>query len=103
MDVPNIKNVKIGLQTLRLLNTPKEKLRLILNRANSKAKLDVSEVERTLQVKADALIPSDVVVPQAVNKGIPVVLASPRSSVSKALEDLANLFLSVDTAKRRRR
>ena len=54
MDVPNIKNVKIGLQTLRLLNTPKEKLRLILNRANSKAKLDVSEVERTLQVNADA-------------------------------------------------
>ena len=28
LDVPNIKNVKIGLQTLRLLNTPKEKLRL---------------------------------------------------------------------------
>jgi pilus assembly protein CpaE len=102
MDVPNIKNVKIGLQTLRLLNTPKEKLRLILNRANSKAKLDVSEVERTLQVTADALIPSDVVVPQAVNKGIPVVLASPRSSVSRALEDLADLFSSTD-AKRKRR
>ena len=77
MDIPNIKNVKIGLQTLRLLNTPMEKLRLVLNRANSKVKLDVSEVERTLQVKADALIPSDVVVPQSVNKGIPVVLAAP--------------------------
>jgi pilus assembly protein CpaE len=102
MDVPNIKNVKIGLQTLRLLNTPKEKLRLILNRANSKAKLDVSEVERTLQVTADALIPSDVVVPQAVNKGIPVVLASPRSSVTRALEDLADLFYTSD-AKRKRR
>ena len=48
MDIPNIKNVKIGLQTLRLLNTPMEKLRLVLNRANSKVKLDVSEVERTL-------------------------------------------------------
>jgi pilus assembly protein CpaE len=103
MDVPNIKNVKIGLQTLRLLNTPKEKLRLILNRANSKAKLDVSEVERTLQVHADALIPSDVVVPQAVNKGIPVVLASPRSSVTKAIEELADLFTVSDSAKRRRR
>ena len=53
LDVPNIKNVKIGLQTLRLLNTPKEKLRLVLNRANSKAKLDVGEVERTLQITAD--------------------------------------------------
>ena len=48
MDIPNIKNVKIGLQTLRLLNTPMEKLRLVLNRANSKVKLDVGEVERTL-------------------------------------------------------
>ncbi|MGZ4786217.1 MAG: AAA family ATPase, partial [Acidimicrobiales bacterium] len=38
MDIPNIKNVKIGLQTLRLLNTPMEKLRLVLNRANSKVK-----------------------------------------------------------------
>jgi pilus assembly protein CpaE len=103
MDVPNIKNVKIGLQTLRLLNTPKEKLRLILNRANSKAKLDVSEVERTLQVTADALIPSDVVVPQAVNKGIPVVLASPRSSVTKALEELADLFFVGEASKRKRR
>jgi pilus assembly protein CpaE len=103
MDVPNIKNVKIGLQTLRLLNTPKEKLRLILNRANSKAKLDVSEVERTLQVNADALIPSDVVVPQAVNKGIPVVLAAPRSAVSKSLEELADLFLPVEAGRRKRR
>lgn len=103
MDVPNIKNVKIGLQTLRLLNTPKEKLRLVLNRANSKAKLDVSEVERTLQVNADALIPSDVVVPQAVNKGVPVVLAAPRSSVTKALEELADLFLPAEVGKRKKR
>ncbi len=53
MDIPNIKNVKIGLQTMRLLNTPMSKIHLVLNRANSKVKLDVSEVERTLQVKAE--------------------------------------------------
>jgi pilus assembly protein CpaE len=92
MDIPNIKNVKIGLQTLRLLNTPMEKLRLVLNRANSKVKLDVGEVERTLQVQADALIPSDVVVPQSVNKGTPVVLSAPRSGVTRSLEQLTDLF-----------
>ena len=102
MDIPNIKNVKIGLQTLRLLNTPMEKLRLVLNRANSKVKLDVAEVERTLQISADSLIPSDVVVPQSVNKGVPVVLSSPRSGVAKALEELADLFIEVE-AKRKRR
>jgi pilus assembly protein CpaE len=92
MDIPNIKNVKIGLQTLRLLNTPMSKIHLILNRANSKVKLEVSEVERTLQVKADALIPSDIVVPQSVNKGTPVVIDAPRSSIAKSLEQLADRF-----------
>ena len=83
MDIPNIKNVKIGLQTLRLLNMPMEKLRLILNRANSKVKLDVSEVERTLGIKAERLIPSDVIVPQCVNKGVAVVLHAPKSGVAQ--------------------
>ncbi len=102
MDIPNIKNVKIGLQTLRLLNTPMEKLLLVLNRANSKVKLDIGEVERTLQLNADALIPSDVVVPQSVNKGEPVVLHSPKSGVSKSIHQLADLFLPVAATKRRR-
>jgi pilus assembly protein CpaE len=104
MDIPNIKNVKIGLQTLRLLNTPMDKIHLILNRANSKVKLEVSEVERTLQVKAEALIPSDVVVPQSVNKGTPVVIDAPRSAIAKSLEQLADTFVprAADKGKKRR-
>jgi pilus assembly protein CpaE len=95
MDIPNIKNVKIGLQTLRMLNIPLSKLKLILNRANSKVKLDVGEVERTLGIKADCLIPSDVLVPQAVNKGVAVVLDAPRSSVARSLEELADSLLPI--------
>jgi pilus assembly protein CpaE len=98
MDVPNIKNVKIGLQTLRMLNTPMSKLHLVLNRANAKVKLDVNEVERTLQVRADSQIPSDVAVPQSVNKGVPVVLDAAKSGVAKSLEALADMFLSDNVA-----
>jgi pilus assembly protein CpaE len=101
MDIPNIKNVKLGLQTLRLLNIPVSKLKLVLNRANSKVKLDVGEVERTLQMKADCLVPSDIIVPQSVNKGVPAVLDSPRSSVARSMEQLAELFLAGSQAKRR--
>ena len=101
MDIPNIKNVKIGLQTLRLLNTPMEKLRLVLNRANSKVKLDVTEVERTLQVSADCLIPSDVIVPQSVNRGVPVVESSPRSGVAKSLEEMADIFVPSQKKKKK--
>jgi pilus assembly protein CpaE len=102
MDIPNIKNVKLGLQTLRLLNVPVTKLKLVLNRSNSKVKLDIGEVERTLQMKADALIPSDILVPQSVNKGVPVVLDAPKSGVSRSLEQLADLFIDAKQKKARR-
>lgn len=92
MDIPAIKNVKIGLQVLRLLDMPVSRVRLVLNRANAKVKLDIGEVERTLQIKADVLMPSDVLVPQSVNKGNPAILEAPKSSVAKAIEQLADLI-----------
>ena len=101
MDVPSIKNMKIGLQTLKLLGTPSGKLRLVLNRANAKVGLDVAEVEKTLHLEADALLPSDILVPQSVNKGVPAVTAAPKSAFSKALVTFAEL-LAPDLLRRRR-
>ena len=92
MDIPHIKNTKIGLQTLRLLHIPAAKVKLTLNRANSKVRLDIADVERTLQMKADSLLPSDIAVPQSINKGVPIVLDNPKSGVSRNLERLADLF-----------
>jgi pilus assembly protein CpaE len=102
MDIPNIKNVKLGLQTLRLLNTPMDRVHLILNRANSKVRLDVAEVERTLQMKAETLIPSDIVVPQSVNKGVPAVIDAPKSGVARAIEGLADKFLAGSGSRKKR-
>lgn len=93
LDIPNIKNVKIGLSTLSLLSVPTEKLHLVLNRADSKVKLDVAEVEKTLRVAAVAHVPSDVLVPISVNRGSPVVLSAPKSGVARAFEQLALRFL----------
>ncbi len=93
LDIPNIKNVKLGLSTLALLDIPREKLHLVLNRADSKVKLDVGEVEKTLQIQAAAHVPSDVTVPISVNKGSPVVISSAKSGVARAFEQLAGRFL----------
>jgi pilus assembly protein CpaE len=92
MDIPHIKNTKIGLQTLRLLHIPASKVKLTLNRANSKVKLDIADVERTLQMKADCLLPSDIAVPQSINKGVPIVIDAPRSGVARNLERMADMF-----------
>ncbi|HVW31546.1 MAG TPA: P-loop NTPase [Acidimicrobiia bacterium] len=89
LDIPNIKNTKLGLQTLRLLEVGDEKITLLLNRADSRVQLDVAEVERTLAMRAGLLVGSDIAVPQSVNKGVPVVLDAPRSEVARAFESLA--------------
>ncbi len=93
LDIPSIKDTKIALQTMRLLDISAEKVKLVLNRADSKVRLEVGDVERTLGLQAKVLVPSDVVVPQAVNKAAAVVLDAPKSSVAKAIEQLADLYL----------
>ncbi|MHB8466915.1 MAG: nucleotide-binding protein [Acidimicrobiales bacterium] len=91
MDVPNIKNVKLGLNTMHLVDIPDYKIKLILNRTKSKAKMDVGDVERVLGRKADALVPSDIIVPQSINEGVPAVLSAPRSEVARGIEAIARL------------
>jgi len=103
MDVPNIKNVKLGLNTLGLLSVPESKVKLVLNRANSKVRIDVAEVERALGMKADTLVPSDIAVPQSINKGVPVALDSPKSGVARSLEQLAAMFSDVSATSKGRR
>jgi pilus assembly protein CpaE len=103
MEVPNIKNTKLGIQTLRRLGIPESKLKLVVNRADSKVQLDVAQVERALGLEARIQLPSDILVPQSVNRGVPVVLEAPRSDIARAFEQLADLFVSSPADPRRRR
>ncbi len=106
MDIPSIKNLKVGMQTLDLLSLAGSKLKLVLNRANARVKLDIKEVERALGLEANFPVPSDIAVPQAVNRGVPVVLDSPKSPAARALEEIASKMMGVapepEAASRRR-
>jgi pilus assembly protein CpaE len=93
MDIPSIKNLKVGIQTLNLLQLAGEKLKLVLNRANAKVNLDIADVERAIGIPALYRIPSDIAVPQAVNRGTPVVIDKPKSAAAVALAQLASSFL----------
>ncbi len=92
MDIPSIKNLKVGIQTLDLLSLAGDKVKLVLNRANAKVKLDVSEVEKALALKTSFQVPSDIAVPQAVNRGVPVVVDQPKSPSARALEHVADVI-----------
>jgi len=89
LDIPALKNLKITLETLELLNYPRERLRVVLNRADSKVGLSISEVEKTLKSSIAAHIPSSRDVPASVNRGVPLVLDDPKHPVSQAIRQFA--------------
>jgi pilus assembly protein CpaE len=105
LDVPTLKNLRLALQTLDLLSFPKQRVRIVLNRSNSKVGMKPNEVEGALGMKVAFEVPSDRAVPLAVNRGNPVVLAEESSDVSRAIKSMAKeLFRAPqeDKAKKRR-
>jgi pilus assembly protein CpaE len=89
LDIPALKNLKLTLETLDLLNYPRERWRIILNRADSKVGLALNEVEKTLKAPIAVQIPSSRDVPASLNRGVPIVLDDPKHPVSQAIRMLA--------------
>ena len=89
LDIPALKNLKLTLETMDLLNYPRERWRVVLNRADSKVGLAVHEVEKTLGVPISAQVPSSRDVPASINRGVPIVLDDPRHPVSQAIRAFA--------------
>jgi pilus assembly protein CpaE len=89
LDVPTLKNVKVAVETLDLLNFPKPRRRLILNRADDKVGLTAEKVESTLGMAISQAIPTSSQVAHATNSGEPIISAQPRHPVSQAIAKLA--------------
>jgi pilus assembly protein CpaE len=100
LDVPTLKNVRLALGTLEMLSFPPARIRIVLNRANSKVGMKQREVEAALEQKVRYEIPSDRVVPITVNKGMPAVLAEPGSDFSRAIVAMAKGVFPTEETKR---
>jgi pilus assembly protein CpaE len=96
LDVVGVKHLSKALDTLLTIGLPRERFRVVLNRADSKVGLDASDVERVMKIQVDAMIPSSRLVPTSLNKGRPVVVDEPQSEVSQAIAQLAARFSGVE-------
>src|SRR5215204_4527731 len=103
LDVPTIKNVRLSLQTLELLSFPPDRIKVVLNRANSNVGMKRTEVEAALETKVRFEIPSDRAVPLAVNRGNPAVLADAGCDFSRGVRDMAKGLLVPNNAKAKKR
>jgi pilus assembly protein CpaE len=103
LDVPTIKNVRLSLQTLELLSFPQDRIKVVLNRANSKVGMQRKEVESALEMGVRFEVPSDRAVPLAVNRGNPAVLADGKSEFSRAVRELAKSLVTAQAAAKERK
>jgi pilus assembly protein CpaE len=93
LDVMSLKSARVGLETLRVMGVPLTKVKFVLNRANTKVGLTERDAQRAVQLEIDAALPSDIVVAESVNRGVPVVMSTPRSRFARVIDDLAKRLM----------
>lgn len=98
LDVPTLKNVKIALETLDLLQVAPGHRWLVLNRADAEVGLSVDKVESILGLPATAELPTALEVAGATNAGRPIVLSHPQHPVSRELKALAGRLTGAPAA-----
>lgn len=89
LDVPTLKNVKVALETLDLLNIAQGHRHLVLNRADDAVGLDNEKVEQILGLPVTTPIPSSLDIAAATNAGKPIVLSNPDHPASRGFRQLA--------------
>ena len=95
LDSLSLKNTKLGLETLALMDYDPKKIQLVLNRADTRVGISQHDVVAVLGSEPNVFIPSDREIPRSVNEGIPIVLSRPQSYAAASFHDLAALFVSV--------
>jgi pilus assembly protein CpaE len=90
MDLPRLRDGKLYLKNLMAANYPKEKIRVVVNRAGGSKEISSGEVETILDFPVTAQLPNDeALVGTSVNLGQPFVISSPRKELSKSIIALA--------------
>jgi pilus assembly protein CpaE len=96
LDSLSLKNTKLGLETLGLMGYDDDRIKIVLNRADTRVGITPDDVLAVLGRKPDVMIPSDRDIPLTVNEGEPVVLAKPRSEAARAFRALAELYTGAE-------
>lgn len=98
LDVPTLKNVKVALETLDMLNVATESRFLILNRADDEVGIEADRVEAILGMRPAARVGTSIEIAAATNAGNPIVLKNPTHPSSAAILQFASQLSGHDIA-----
>jgi pilus assembly protein CpaE len=94
LDALSLKNAKLGLETLERMKFDMDRVRLVLNRADTNVGIAREDVPAIMGTEPQILVPSDRSVTRSINRGEPIVLEHRRSEASKAFYALAELYVA---------
>lgn len=89
-DLPGLKNMKLGMETLQMMDVPSARILPVLNRANTKVGLLVTDVTKVLGRAPEVAVPSDRGVPQSVNASRPIICMQPKSSPARSFRAIGD-------------
>lgn len=92
MDVPSIRGLHKCFAVLRELQLLPQGRHTVLNFADRKSGISVQDVEATIGVPIDTVIPRSKTLPFSTNRGIPILQSNARDSASKGLKKLVDRF-----------
>lgn len=97
-DVPSVRSMRKALDALDLLGMTAATRHLVLNRSDARVGLARRDIEATVGIPVDVMVPSSRSVTISMNQGTPVAESDPRSPVGKAFSQLAARFLATAPA-----
>lgn len=90
LDVPTIKNIKLGLEVMSSLHYENDRVKIILNRSTAEMGVSIQDLTSSIRYAVACQLPSDgKVVVGSANRGIPFVQSDPKSPMTMAIQDLA--------------
>jgi pilus assembly protein CpaE len=94
LDAIGVRHMSIAMHTLQNLGVPRDRLRFVVNRADSKVDLTIEDIERLVGIRVDGRIPSSPLVAQSINRGRLLWLDQRRSDVAKGIQVFADRLRS---------
>lgn len=93
LSLPSIRDTRSLMQTFRSLGYASDKIKLLINRFESKNKLNNGDLIKAIQVEPFAKIPNDYLnALDSVNQGVSICKLSPKSAISQEIIRLAKVL-----------
>lgn len=92
LDALSLKNTKLGLETLELMGYDRDRIRFVLNRADTSVGITHNDVVSIVGRSPDVLVPSNRDITRSVNDGTPIASSASKSEAAKAFKALAALY-----------